>query len=103
MWRGISSFCLEWDGSSGVDLEVASDGEEGPTQSGKWCCHLDCGKGPVAAGAVEGVVCRADSYSGGDTPGGMLNRVDIGAFPSNRPLPPDAGCLWHRLVGLSGL
>ena len=59
-------------------------GEEGPTQSGEWCCHLDCGKGPVAARAVEGGVYKADSYSGGDTPGGMLNRVDIGAFPSNR-------------------
>ena len=33
--------CLEWGGSLGVALEVASDGDEGPTQSGKWCCHLD--------------------------------------------------------------
>ena len=49
----------------------------------------------MAAGAVEGEVSRADSCSGGDTPGGMLNRVDVGAFPSNRwygvtimPWPP---------------
>ena len=63
---------------------MASDGDWGPTWSGKWCHCLDQGKGPVAAGAVEGGVYRADSHSGEGTPGGMLNRVDIGAFPSNR-------------------
>ena len=84
LWRGISFFHLEWGGSSGVTLEVASDGDEGSAQSSKWCHHLDQGKGPVAAGAVEGGVHGADSHSRGDTPGGMLNRVDIGAFLSNR-------------------
>ena len=38
----------------------------------------------MAAGAVEGGVHGADSHSGGDTPRGMLNRVDVGALPSNR-------------------
>ena len=37
-----------------------------------------------AAGAVEGGLHRANSQSEGDTPGGMLNRVDVGALPSNR-------------------
>ena len=60
------------------------DGEGGSTWLGKWCCCLDWGQGPMAAGAVEGGVYGADSQSGGDTPWGMLNRVDVGAFASNR-------------------
>ena len=87
----------------------------------------------------EGSMLGRLPFRRGYPPGGMLNRVDIGAFPSNRwyrsnhyvmalgragpkgstagskegevvlslllnePLPPGAGCLWHGLVGLSGL
>ena len=45
---------------------------------------FDWGKDLVVAGAVEGRVHGTDSHSGGDTPRGMFNRVDVGAFPSNR-------------------
>ena len=73
----------------GVALEVASDGEGGPTQSGRCCYHLDQGEGLDAAGAVKGGVHRAGSCSGGDTPKGMLNRADVGAFPSSK---------WYRIT-----
>ena len=63
---------------------MASDGEGSLTQSDEWCHHLDLGKVPVAAGAVEGGVSGADSCSGEDTTRGMLNRVYVGAFPNNR-------------------
>ena len=65
-------------------MEVASDGEGGFTWSGKLCCCLDQCEGPVAAGTVKGGVHGPDSCSGGDTPRGMLNRVDVGAFPNSR-------------------
>ena len=57
-------------------------GREAPTS--QVSCAADQGKGPVTAGAVKGEVHGVGSYSAGDTPGGMLSRVDIGAFPSSR-------------------
>ena len=61
----------------------------------------------MAAGAVEGGVCGADSHSGGDTPGGILNRVDVGALPSNRwygvtIMPRPSGGLALRRAGPKG-
>ena len=35
-------------------------------------------------GAEEGGICWADSCWRGDTPGGKLSRVDVGAFPTSR-------------------
>ena len=42
-----------------ITLEAPSDRDNGSTQSGKLCCHLDQGEGLVAAGAVKGGVHRA--------------------------------------------
>ena len=102
-WKGISSFCFEWSGTLGVMLEVATGGDGASTQSGELCCHVDQGEGPVAAGAEEGGVCGAGSCSGGDSPGGMLSRVDVGAFPSSKwkgvtIIPQASGGLALRVV-----
>ena len=76
--RGDSSFHLEW----GALLD--SEGEEGSTWSGKWCCHLGQGEGLSALVAEAGGVFRVGSSWNGDTHGGILSRTDAGTFPSKR-------------------
>ena len=65
-------------------MEVGSDGEEGSAPSGKWCCCLDQGEGSGSLAAGTGGVCRVASGCKGGTPGGMLSRLDVGAFHSKR-------------------
>ena len=70
--------------TSGVTLEVHSNGDRGSTQSGKLCHCLDQGEGLGALVTEAGGVHVAGSCWGKDTPEGMLSRADIGPFPSKR-------------------